>query len=142
MMHLRKKGLASVALAFSMAICPLAYATTPQNGSLQPLAINYTLEQVEDKLEKELDKQFKVNWDFEIVYHDDKIFLEIEYDTKSAKAFSKISSENLQQFVSDIIKRISTALKRDIEVTGMIIADDAQKPTYTFTYKDGRLDMK
>lgn len=125
-----------------MALAPLTYATQPTPQSEQPLGISYTLDQLEDKLEKDFDKQYKVDWDFEIVYHDGKVFLALEYDQKDAKKFTKISSEDLNKMLSDIIGQITKSLKKEVEVSGVIIKDDAQTPTYTFTYKDGKLDIK
>lgn len=113
----------------------------PTKGT-EPLSMNYVLDKVEDSLEKNLDKQFKVDWDFEIIYHDGKVFLVIEYDEDDAKAFKKISSEDLNAFVTKIAKEITSSLNKEVEIEGIIVKDDAKNPCYTFVYKNGKLDMK
>ena len=130
-MNLRKKGLLCCLLIGAMTITPVCYGVQASSTD-QPLAINYSLDQVEDTLEKEFDKQHKIDWDFEIVYHDGKVFLMIEYDKADAKKFNKRTEEDLHKFVIEIIKRINKSMKKDTEITGVIQDDDAQTPTYSF----------
>ena len=89
-----------------------------------------------------MDKQYKIDWDFDVVYHDGKVFVSIQYDKDNAKAFKKLSQEKIHEFVKAIVDQINKAMKKDMEIDGVIIMDDAQDPSYTFTYKDGRLDIK
>ena len=53
-----------------------------------------------------------------------------------------MTPEDVNQFVTEVVNRINKAMKKDTEINGVIIADNAQQPSYTFTYKDGKLDIK
>ena len=107
-----------------------------------PLAMNYALDQVENTLEKTMDKQYKIDWDFELVYHDDQVFVTIEYDQEDTKTFNKLSSDKIHDLVKAVVDAINKGLKKDMVISGIIIMDDAKEPTYTFQYQEGRLDIK
>ncbi|MEG1001659.1 MAG: hypothetical protein RSG75_11580, partial [Cellulosilyticaceae bacterium] len=102
----------------------------------------YILNQVEDSLEDTLDKQYKVDWDFDIYYENGVVKLIIEYDAQDAKAFNKISKEQLTELITTISKQITDALGQEVPVEGIIKEDDKTTPTYTFMYKDGKVDIK
>ncbi len=123
-------------------------ATTPDaprassaNRGTDLLSIHYILDKIEDDFEKSNDKAFKVNWDFEIVYHDSKVLIIMTYDARSEKTFSKLSTEQLSKLITQFTTEITKTLSKDIEIEGMIIKDDAKTPTYTFIYKEGQLHI-
>ncbi|WP_053982703.1 hypothetical protein [Niameybacter massiliensis] len=119
------------------------FASAPKVDLNNPLAINYVLEQLEDKLEKNYDKQFKVDWDFDILFSNGRVIIAIEYDKEDAKAFKQISKADLEKLLTSIISEIQTNLgTTTIPIEGIIKEDDAKQPTYTFMFKNGKLDIK
>ncbi|MGL4737914.1 MAG: hypothetical protein ACRCW2_10710 [Cellulosilyticaceae bacterium] len=118
------------------------HATEPKADLTNPIYVNYILDKVEDQLEKNSDKQYGVDWDFEIAFVDGKVMVLIEYDKEDAKAFKKISQADLEKLLTTISQEIIKALKQDVEINGVVIEDDATKPALTFMYKDGKLDIK
>ena len=119
------------------------FASAPQVDLNNPLSISFVLDQLEDKLEKSSDKQYKIDWDFEIIYNNGKVLVVIEYDKEDGKAFKKLTKADLEKLVTAIATEIITALgKQDIPIQGIIIEDDAAQPTYQFTYNNGKLDIK
>lgn len=119
------------------------FASAPQVDLSNPLSISFVLDQLEDKLEKSSDKQYKIDWDFEIIYNNGKVLVVIEYDKEDAKAFKKLTKADLEKLVTAIATEIITALgKQDIPIQGIIIEDDAAQPTHQFTYNNGNLDIK
>lgn len=121
--------------------CTTAFAMPTLDPS-NPIHINYILNQVEDSLEDTLDKQYKVDWDFDIYYDNGVVKLIIEYDAQDAKAFKKISKEQLTELITTISKQITDALGQEVPIEGMIKEDDKTTPTYTFVYKGGKVDIK
>ncbi|MEG0318773.1 MAG: hypothetical protein RR627_02620, partial [Niameybacter sp.] len=79
------------------------FAAAPKVDLNNPLAINYTLEQLEDKLEKSYDKQYKVDWDFDILFSNGRVSVLVEYDKDDAAAFKKISKSDLEKLLTSII---------------------------------------
>ncbi|MEG1148171.1 MAG: hypothetical protein RSD98_06225 [Niameybacter sp.] len=119
------------------------FAAAPKVDLNNPLAINYILEQLEDKLEKSYDKQYKVDWDFDILFSNGRVSVLVEYDKDDAAAFKKISKSDLEKLLTSIITEIQTALgSTSIPIEGIVMEDDAKQPTYTFMYKDGKLNIK
>lgn len=119
------------------------FASAPKVDLNNPLAINYVLEQLEDKLEKNYDKQFKVDWDFDILFSNGRVIIAIEYDKEDAKAFKQISKADLEKLLTSIISEIQTNLgTTTLPIEGVIREDDAKQPTYTFMFKNGKLDIK
>lgn len=118
------------------------YATEPKADMSNPIYVNYILDKVEDNLEKTSDKQYGVDWDFEIAYIDGKVMVLIEYDKEDVKAFQKIPQAEIEKLLTFISQEITKALKQDVEINGVVIEDDANKPTLTFIYKNGKLDIK
>ena len=119
------------------------FASAPQVDFNNPLSIIFVLEQIEYKLDKSSDNQYKIDWDFEIIYNNSKVLVVIEYDKEDAKAFKKLTKADLEKLVTAIATEITTTLgKQDIPIQGIIIEDDAAQPTYQFTYNNGKLDIK
>lgn len=129
-----------VLLLATFSFSPLIHGTTPIGD--QPLTINYNLSKVEKLLEKSYDKYYKIDWDFDLVYHDSKVFVIMEYEKAHTKKFNKVSPENLHKFISEVIILITKALKTDREVHGILREDGTEKATYSFQYKNGNLDIK
>lgn len=120
-----------------------ALASNPQTmDTSNPIYINYVLNQVEDKLEDSLDKQYKVDWDFEISYNNGIVTLVIEYDKDDVKNFNKISKEQISELVTNISKEIIATIGKEVPIEGVIKEDDTNKVKYTFSYKNGKLDIK
>lgn len=118
-------------------------ASNPQTmDTSNPIYINYVLNQVEDKLEDSLDKQYKVDWDFEISYNNGIVTLVIEYDKDDVKNFNKISKEQISELVTNISKEILATIGKEVPIEGVIKEDDTNKVKYTFSYKNGKLDIK
>lgn len=115
---------------------------SPPAKGTDPLSVNYVLDKIEDDFEKSKDKLFKVNWDFEIIYHDHKVFIIIEYDEKDSKPFNKLSTEQLETLIQHFTKEITSVLHKDIEINGIIRKDDTENPSYRFMYKNGNLNIK
>ncbi|MEG0151725.1 MAG: hypothetical protein RR744_00900 [Cellulosilyticaceae bacterium] len=139
-----KSKITAFILCLSLFIpCTTAFANpSPTPDPSNPIHINYILNQVEDSLEDTLDKQYKVDWDFDIYYENGVVKLIIEYDAQDAKAFNKISKEQLTELITTISKQITDALGQEVPVEGIIKEDDKTTPTYTFMYKDGKVDIK
>lgn len=121
---------------------PLSALAAQNIDTANPIYINYILNQVEDKLEDSLDKQYKVDWDFEISYNNGIITLIIEYDKDDSKTFNKIPKENLEEIIHGIAKEIKVAIGKDLPIEGVIKEDSTNKVRYTFSYKNGNLDIK
>lgn len=142
---MKSKKLMTGLLAGMMALTALSaplYGTEPKSDLSNPIYVNYILDKVEDNLEKNADKQYGVDWDFEIAFVDGKVMVLMEYDKEDAKAFKKIPQAELEKLLTAISQEITKALKQDVEINGVIIEDDATKPALTFTYKGGKLDIK
>lgn len=119
------------------------FASSSQLDFNNPLSISFVLDQLEDKLEKSSDKQYKIDWDFEIIYNNGQVLVVIEYDKEDAKAFKKLAKSDLEKLVTAIVTEITTSLgKPDIPIQGIIIEDDAAQPSYQFMYNNGKLDIK
>lgn len=119
------------------------WASSPKVDLNNPLSISFVLDKLEDKLEKSSDKQYKIDWDFDIIYNNGKILVVIEYDKEDVKAFKKLKKADLEKFITSIVTEITSTLgKQDIPVQGIIIEDDATQPTYQFMYSNGKLDIK
>ena len=119
------------------------FATTSKVDLNNPLAINYALEQIEDKLEKSYDKQYKVDWDFDILFSNSRIIIAIEYDKEDAQAFKQIAKADLEKLLTSIISEVQASLgSTTIPIEGIIKEDDANQPTYTFMFKNGKLNLK
>ncbi|MGL6173220.1 MAG: hypothetical protein ACRC1P_01235 [Cellulosilyticaceae bacterium] len=121
---------------------PLSTLAVQNMDTSNPVYINYILNQVEDKLEDSFDKQYKVDWDFEISYNNGIITLIIEYDKDDAKIFNKLTKEKIVELISTIAKEVKLALGKDFPIEGLIKEDDTNKVRYTFSYKNGNLDIK
>ncbi len=119
---------------------PLSATTPPASDT--PLQIHYTLERLEDILEKDYDKQHKINWDFKLVYHDEEVSVLLEYLKQDKKKVEKLTPEELYAFIDGIITQVHKTLKKELPIQGHIIEDDTQKSTYVFEYKSGNLDIK
>ncbi|MGL4346396.1 MAG: hypothetical protein ACRCTE_14445 [Cellulosilyticaceae bacterium] len=142
---MKLKKFAALLLVGMMALSGLSAmlsATEPKTDMTNPVYVNYILDKVEDALEKNSDKQYGVDWDFEIAYIDGKVMVLMEYDKEDAKAFMKISKAELEKLLTTISEEITKALKQDVEINGVIVEDDSTKPALTFMYKDGKLITK
>lgn len=119
----------------------LATSVSPTNAS-DPVYISFILNQVEDTIEDTLDKQYKIDWDFDIAYDNGTIKLTLEYDSKDSNAFKKLSKDQLSELITTISKQIISTLGKEIPIEGVIKEDDVTTPNYTFSYKNGNLDIK
>lgn len=139
-----KKLLCAATMTFCIASSTVSlWASSPKVDLNNPLSISFVLDQLEDKLEKSADKQYKIDWDFDIIYNKGKVLLVIEYDREDARAFKKLKQADLEKFIISIASEITSTLgKSDIPIQGIIIEDDATQPTYQFIYHNGKLDIK
>lgn len=139
-----KFKLMTLMLCLSLALpCTTVLAeATPTLDTSNPIHINYILNQVEDTLEDKLDKQYKIDWDFDIFYDNGVIKIVLEYDKEDAKAFKKLTKEQLSELLSGISKQVIDALGKEMPIEGIIKEDDTNKPVYTFMYKNGKVDIK
>lgn len=142
-MSIKKLLLTSLTACIILTRIPLSFATSPKVDINNPLSISYILDQIEDKLEKNFDKQYKIDWDFEIIYNNGRVLIVIEYDKEDADAFKKIPKSDLEKLVTAIASEVTTTLSNpNIPIQGIIIEDDASEPTHQFIYNAGKLDMK
>lgn len=142
-MSIKKFLLTSLTACMIVSNASLIFAAAPKVDLNNPLSISYVLDQIEDKFEKSLDKQYKIDWDFEIIYNNGRVLIVIEYDKDDANAFKKISKEDLEKLVTAIATEVTTTLgNANIPIQGVIMEDDATTPTYQFIYNSGKLDMK
>ena len=122
---------------------PLSFASSPKVDLNNPLSISYVLDQIEDKLEKNFEQHYKIDWDFEIIYNNGSVLIVIEYDKDDADAFKKISKADLEKLITAIASEIIATLgNSNIPIQGMIIEDDTNKPIYQFIYNNGKLYIK
>ena len=142
-MSIKKLLLTSLTACMILTHVPLSFASSPKVDLNNPLSISYVLDQIEDKLEKNFEQHYKIDWDFEIIYNNGSVLIVIEYDKDDADAFKKISKADLEKLITAIASEIIATLgNSNIPIQGMIIEDDTNKPIYQFIYNNGKLYIK